>query len=94
MVRLAGEGLRSVGADGELPIQERVLYPAPRSPFTGRGPVRGPGLYNALGRALVFLLLPGAALFVAAYTDNRELQFFASPQSYAAGRFLCTPRPR
>src|SRR5215207_9904193 len=33
----AGEGLRSVGADGELPIQERMLYPAPRSPFTGRG---------------------------------------------------------
>jgi hypothetical protein len=37
MVGLAGEGLRSVGADGELPIQERVLYPAPRPPFTGRG---------------------------------------------------------
>src|ERR671913_1758563 len=36
---VAGEGLRSVGADGELPIQERVLYPAPRSPFTGRGGV-------------------------------------------------------
>ena len=33
----AGEGLRSVGADGELPIQEHVLYPAPRPPFTGRG---------------------------------------------------------
>jgi len=33
----AGEGLRSVGADGELPIQERVLYPAHRPPFTGRG---------------------------------------------------------
>src|SRR5215211_3564629 len=36
---VAGEGLRSVGADGELPIQERVLYPAPRSPFTGRGSI-------------------------------------------------------
>src|SRR5829696_4506505 len=32
----AGEGLRSVGADGELPIQERMLYPAPRPPFTDR----------------------------------------------------------
>jgi hypothetical protein len=39
MVWLAGEGLRSDGANGELPIQERVLYPAPRSPFTGRGGV-------------------------------------------------------
>jgi hypothetical protein len=39
MVGFAGEGLRSVGANGELPIQERVLYPAPRSPFTGRGGV-------------------------------------------------------
>jgi hypothetical protein len=39
---VAGEGLRSVGADGELPIQERVLYPAPRSPFTGRGVFSGP----------------------------------------------------
>ena len=27
---VAGDGLRSVGADGELPIQERVLYPAHR----------------------------------------------------------------
>jgi hypothetical protein len=36
---VASEGLRSVGADGELPIQERVLYPARRSPFTGRGGV-------------------------------------------------------
>src|ERR671913_1865368 len=36
---VAGEGLRSVGADGELPIQERLLYPAPRSTFTGRGGV-------------------------------------------------------
>src|SRR5215211_2974317 len=36
---VASEGLRSVGANGELPIQERVLYPAPRSPFTGRGGV-------------------------------------------------------
>src|SRR5215210_2023592 len=33
---VASEGLRSVGADGELPIQERVLYPAPRWPFLGR----------------------------------------------------------
>jgi hypothetical protein len=35
MVGVAGEGLRSVG----VPIsnQERLLYPAPRSPFTGRG---------------------------------------------------------
>src|SRR5215207_2917292 len=34
---VASEGLRSVGANGELPIQERVLYPAPRSPLAGRG---------------------------------------------------------
>src|SRR5215208_3464424 len=33
---VAGDGLRSVGADGELPIQERMLYPAHRPPFTGR----------------------------------------------------------
>ena len=37
VVGLAGVGLRSVGANGELPIQERVLYPAPRSPFIGLG---------------------------------------------------------
>jgi hypothetical protein len=37
---VAGEGLRSVGADGELPIQELLLYPAPRPPFTGRGSLR------------------------------------------------------
>src|SRR5215212_262601 len=34
---VAGDGLRSVGADGELPIQERVLYSAHRSPLAGRG---------------------------------------------------------
>ena len=34
---VAGEGLRSVGAGGELPNQERVLYPAHRPPSTGRG---------------------------------------------------------
>ena len=33
---VAGDGLRSGGADGELPIQERLLYPAHRPPFTGR----------------------------------------------------------
>src|SRR5215203_6430311 len=33
---VASEGLRSVGPDGELPIQERVLYPAHRSPSPGR----------------------------------------------------------
>ena len=33
---VAGEGLRSVGAGGELPNQERVLYPAHRPPSTGR----------------------------------------------------------
>jgi hypothetical protein len=37
MVGLAGEGLRSVGVLPIDPIQERVLYPAHRSPFTGRG---------------------------------------------------------
>jgi len=39
MVRLAGEGLRSVGVERPPLIQERLLYPAPRSPFTGRGRV-------------------------------------------------------
>ncbi len=37
MVRLTGEGLRSVGVLPIDPIQERFLYPAPRSTFTGRG---------------------------------------------------------
>ena len=59
---VASEGLRSVGADGELPIQERVLYPAPRSPFTGRGLVErinpGPRLAaTVLGRAFLTPLL-------------------------------------
>jgi hypothetical protein len=51
---VAGEGLRSVGADGELPIQERVLYPAPRSPFIGPG-LSGSGLYNVciVGRVVL-----------------------------------------
>src|SRR5215212_96980 len=35
---VAGEGLRSVGVEPPL-IQERLLYPAHRSPFTGRGEV-------------------------------------------------------
>jgi hypothetical protein len=35
---VASEGLRSVGADGEPPIQERMLYPAHRLPLTGQGP--------------------------------------------------------
>jgi hypothetical protein len=52
----AGEGLRSVGAEPIDPIQERVLYPAPRSPFTGRGRLQlvNPGPRHAatvLGRA-------------------------------------------
>src|SRR5215212_5576998 len=34
---VASEGLRSVGANGELPIQERVLYPALRSRLSGWG---------------------------------------------------------
>src|SRR3954470_23749014 len=34
---VAGEGLRSVGAASTSPIQERILYPARRSPFMGRG---------------------------------------------------------
>ena len=34
---VANGGLRSDGADGEIPIQERVLYPAHRSPFYGPG---------------------------------------------------------
>ena len=34
---VAGEGLRSVGAGGELPNHELVFYPAHRPPFTGRG---------------------------------------------------------
>src|SRR5215212_2284527 len=38
-----GEGLRSVGVAPTSPIQERVLYPAHRSTFRGRGILRGPG---------------------------------------------------
>jgi hypothetical protein len=36
---VAGDGLRSVEEEAPLLIQERLLYPAPRSPFTGRGGV-------------------------------------------------------
>jgi len=39
---VAGDGLRSVGTDGELPIQERVLYPAHR--HLRAGALRGSGL--------------------------------------------------
>ena len=39
----AGEGLDSVGVAPTSPIQERVLYPAPRSPFMGQVILRGPG---------------------------------------------------
>src|SRR5215208_3340638 len=39
---VAGEGLRSVGVAPTSPIQERVLYPAHRSTFKGRGILRGP----------------------------------------------------
>jgi hypothetical protein len=53
---VAGEGLRSVGADGELPIQERVLYPAHRPPFIGlRLPGSGP-LAHRYSRGTVLLL--------------------------------------
>jgi hypothetical protein len=38
---VAGEGLRSVGMSPIGPNQERVLYPARRSPFKGRGILRG-----------------------------------------------------
>jgi hypothetical protein len=34
---VAGDGLRSVGVDALPPIQECMLYPAHRPPFTGRG---------------------------------------------------------
>src|SRR5918993_3348056 len=37
---LAGEGLRSVGVEPTNPIQERVLFPAPRPPSTGRSILR------------------------------------------------------
>jgi hypothetical protein len=53
MVRLASEGLRSVGVERPPLIQERLLYPAPRSPFTGRGvfsgsaPARGSPLLSS-----------------------------------------------
>jgi hypothetical protein len=83
-----------LGRLGRRPHPRVSTLSCPSLDIYGPGSSAGPGLYNALGRALVFPLLPGAALFVAAYTDNRELQFFASPRSYAAGRFLCTPRPR
>ena len=51
---VAGDGLRSVGEDGELPIQERVLYPAPR--HLRAGALRGSGLYNAciVGRVVPY----------------------------------------
>jgi hypothetical protein len=50
----AGEGLRSVGVAPTSPIQERVLYPAPRSPFIGPG-LSGSGLYNVciVGRVVL-----------------------------------------
>jgi hypothetical protein len=61
MVRLAGEGLRSLRSVGMAILnQERLLYPAPRSPFIGPG-LSGSGLYNALGRAFWAPLLLGAA---------------------------------
>jgi hypothetical protein len=55
---VAGDGLRSVGADGELPIQERVLYPAHR--HLRAGALRGPGLYNAwiVGRVVPHFTTP------------------------------------
>jgi hypothetical protein len=37
---ITGEGLRSVGVAPTSPNQERVLYPAHRSTFTGRGILR------------------------------------------------------
>src|SRR5215212_8888332 len=56
---VAGDGLRSVGADGELPIQERVLYPAHR--HLRAGVLRGSGLYTVLRRA--FRIPPLGAAF-------------------------------
>ena len=48
-----GEGLRSVEVKPS-PNQERVLYPAHRSPFMEPG-LSGSGLYTALGRAFSYL---------------------------------------
>jgi hypothetical protein len=63
---VAGEGLRSVGAASTSPIQERLLYPAPRSTFAGRGnrqwgtaPARGSPLLSSA--TLVLPIVPGAA---------------------------------
>jgi hypothetical protein len=58
MVRLAGEGLRSVGVEPPPLIQERVLYPAHR--HLRAGALRGSGLYNdacVVGRVVLYLLL-------------------------------------
>jgi hypothetical protein len=50
---VVGEGLRSVEVTPS-PNQERVLYPARRSPFIEPG-LSGSGLYTALGRAFSFV---------------------------------------
>src|SRR5215213_10238836 len=68
---VAGDGLRSVGADGELPIQERVLYPAHRSTFSGRG-FRAPA--SIMPRAaLVLPIVPGAAYALRTPSVARDL---------------------
>jgi hypothetical protein len=47
---VAGDGLRSVGEEAPLLIQERVLYPAHR--HLRAGALRGSGPYNPFGRAV------------------------------------------
>ena len=81
---VAGEGLRSVGADGELPIQERVLYPAPRSPFTGRGSHTSQAGYGA--PALIMLLAALFSLFPTAFGAA-----FALPRPEALSPPALTP---
>jgi hypothetical protein len=62
MVGLRAMVLGRLGQTENSPIQEHVLYPAPRSPFTGRGLVErinpGPRLAaTVLGRAFLTPLL-------------------------------------
>jgi hypothetical protein len=79
---VAGEGLRSVGADGELPNQERVLYPAPRSPFIEPEP-ESPGLSRSSrvdqGPHQLPLLAPDGMTFSILFTRIRY-QYLSSSQ--------------
>jgi hypothetical protein len=55
---VANGGLRSDGTDGEDSIQERVLYPAHRSLFTGRVSAAPGPLFLHLGRGPAVVASP------------------------------------